>query len=726
MVEKSKKIKAYELANELGVGFKDFKEILMSYSIGVKTAISSIDEQTAQKIRAIFKAKKEEIVEERKQEESKRIARQVVVEKPVQILREPASEQLQVVRPSIYEKVVEPPKTAVFKGKAKEKTKVKNEQSVQLVKQPVIPTELEVETPISIKDLSLKSGLKTSAILKKLLDNGYIYTINDYLNDETITLLGLEFGINIKLKKVTKSIEEYLEKLESYLPAEPVLEVKSPVVVVMGHVDHGKTTLLDKIRKTNIAQKEAGGITQHIGAYKVIHNNRQITFLDTPGHEAFTALRARGAHITDIAVLVVAADDGVMPQTLEAYNHAKEARLPIIIAINKIDKNDANPHRVKLQLSKYGIISEEWGGDTIFVEISALTGLNIDKLLEAILLQADLMDKKIVVNKPAMGFVIESKMSHSLGVEATLLIQQGMLKKGDALLCGSSYGKVRIIYNDSGKQVEFAKPSDPVRVIGLNILPKAGEKFYVMQSISESKEIAEKIANYEKAKSLSMKTHTSLKEIYKKIEEQKLKTLKIILKADVLGSMEVIKYSLEKMKFEEVSIQVIHSGVGEASVSDVLLADVSDAIILCFNVGIEERAQSLARERGIEVRFYNIIYEILDDVKKALEGLLAPELQEILIGKALVKAIFKISKYGTIAGCEVISGKVTNKCKLKVIRNGSVIFEEHIVSLKRFKDDVKEVEQGMECGIKIKEFDDVQIGDELEAFELVAVKRKLE
>ncbi|MFN7182346.1 MAG: translation initiation factor IF-2, partial [Planctomycetota bacterium] len=582
------------------------------------------------------------------------------------------------------------------------------------------------ETPISIKDFSLKSGLKTSMILKKLLDNGYLYTINDYLNDETITLVGLEFGIDIKLKKATENIEEYLAKLESYIPPEPVIETKPPVVVIMGHVDHGKTTLLDKIRKTNVAQKEAGGITQHIGAYKVIHNNRHITFLDTPGHEAFTALRARGAFITDIAVLVVAADDGVMPQTLEAFNHARDAKLPIIFAINKIDKKEANPHKVKLQLSKYGIIPEEWGGDAIFVELSALTGTNIDKLLEAILLQSDILNKKVVVNKPAVGFVIESKMSPSLGPEATLIIQQGILKKGDTILCGSSYGKVRMIYNDSGRQLDCARPSDPVRVIGLSALPKAGEKFYVIESINKAKEIAEKLTSYEKAKTLSMKPHTSLKEIYKKIEEQKIKTLKIILKTDVLGSMEVIKYSLENMKFKEVSIQVIHSGVGLVSESDILLADASDAIVLCFNVGIEERAHHLAKERGIEVRFYNVIYEMLDDVKKALEGLLAPKFEEVFIGKLTVKAVFKISRYGTVAGCEVKNGKVTNKSKLKVFRNGSIIFEGEIESLKRFKDDVREVEQGLECGVKIKNFDDIQIADEIEAYELRQVKQKLE
>lgn len=728
MAEKSKvkKIKAYELANELGVGFKDFKEILIGHSIMIKAAISPLDQELVEKIKNIFKAKKEKVIEDQKKEESKKVVQQQTAPvAPPPILKETAVEQPQTLRPSIYDKLLQPEKTVAPKYRPKGKPKVK--EGMPKVEKPVtIPKEIEIETPISIKDFSVKTGIKTSLIIKKLLDNGYLYTINDYLNDETTTLLGLEFGIEIKLKRVTENVEEYLQKLESIIPEDAQLMPKPPVVVVLGHVDHGKTTLLDRIRKTNIAQKEAGGITQHIGAYKVFYNDRQITFLDTPGHEAFTALRARGAHITDIAVLVVAADDGVMPQTIEAYNHAKEANIPIIVAINKIDKKEANPHRVKLQLSKYDIIPDEWGGDTMFVELSALTGFNIEKLLEAILIQADILNKKAPVNKLAIGYVIESRMSPSMGIEATLLIEQGTLKKGDSILCGSSYGKVRAIYDDRGKSLEMASLSDSVRVIGLTTLPKAGEKFYCIESFNKAKELAEIILNYEKAKKLSMKKHTTLGEIYKKIEEKKLKVLKIILKTDVLGSMEVLKYSLENMKFKEVTVQVIHSGVGIVSESDVLLADASDAIILRFNVGIEERASTLAKERGIEIRYYTVIYDMINDVKSALEGLLAPKFEEVLTGKCIVKATFKISRYGVVAGCEVKSGKITNKSKLKVFRNSQMIFEGYIESLKRFKEDVKEVEQGLECGVKIKDFDGIEVGDEIEAFEIVEVKQKLE
>ncbi len=721
---KPKKIKAYELANELGVSFKDFKEILIAHSIGVKAPISPLDDQTVQKIKDIFQAKKEKVIQEQMKEEAKKIVQQAVTVQPPQILKETKTEVPQTLRPSIYDKLLQPEKQGTFKYKSKGKSKGKSE-IVSVQKEVTIPKEVVIETPISIKDFSIKTGIKTSNIIKKLLDNGYLYTINDYLNEETATLLGLEFGIEVKLKKATENVEEYLKNLDNFIPASAELVQKPPVVVVMGHVDHGKTTLLDKIRKTNLAQKEAGGITQHIGAYKVFYNNRQITFLDTPGHEAFTALRARGAHITDIAVLVVAADDGVMPQTIEAYNHAKAAKIPVIVAINKVDKNEANPHRVKLQLSKYEIIPEEWGGNVMFVELSALTGLNIEKLLESILIQADILSRKVTPNKGAIGYIIESKMSQALGIEATLLIEQGTLRKGDSILCGSSCGKVRMMFDDTGNPIESASLSDPVRVVGLTALPKAGEKFYCVESLNKAKELAQTILNYEKAKSLSMKKHASLSEIYKKIEEKKLKTLKIILKTDVLGSMEVLKYSLENMKFKEVTVQVIHSGVGIVSESDVLLADASDAIVLRFNVGIEERASALAKERGIEIRHYTVIYDMVTDIKQALEGLLPAKIEEISIGKILVKAIFKGSRVGTIAGCEVKSGKVTNKSKLKIYRNSNVVFEGEIESLKRFKDDVKEVEHGLECGIKVKNFDDIQIGDEMEAFETIEVKQKL-
>jgi len=550
-------------------------------------------------------------------------------------------------------------------------------------------------------------------IIKKLIDYGLMVNINAEIDFELAKKIAGEFGFEV-LKEKTDDQKNVLIEEENDNPED--MKSRPPVVTVMGHVDHGKTSLLDAIRKTNITTREAGGITQHIGASEVEINGKKIVFLDTPGHEAFTTLRARGAKVTDIAILVVAADDGVMPQTVEALNHAKAAGVPIIVAVNKIDKPTANPERVKQQLAEYDLIPEEWGGDTIFVNVSAKTGAGIDQLLEMIILVAEMAELKANYNCKASGVIIEAKLDKGRGPVATVLVQRGTLKVGDDIVAGVAYGRVRALFNSRGKKIKEAGPSIPVEVIGLSEVPIAGDILRAVSSEREAKAIAEEQINRQKEAEFATSKKISLNQLYEKLQKGEMKELNVIIKADVQGSVEALKQSLEKCSTNEIEVRIIHGGVGAISESDVMLASASNAIIVGFNVRPDSNAKKLAEKEQIDIRTYRVIYEVVDDVKSAIIGMLEPEYEEVVLGRAEVRALFKVPNVGVVAGCFVTEGKITRNSNIRVIRQGIVVYEGRISSLKRFKDDVKEVMSGYECGIGIEKFNDIKEQDVLEAF----------
>ncbi len=602
------------------------------------------------------------------------------------------------------------------RGRRSEK-KVKPENRV---KQKIFKlTEITIPPVITVKDLAAEMKITSGDLITKLLNLGVMATINKEIDFDIAYLAASEYGITA-IKKDIKTDEEILfdesEDKESDLISRP------PVVVVMGHVDHGKTSLLDAIRKTNVIEGEAGGITQHIGAYKVKVNDREITFLDTPGHEAFTSMRARGAQITDIAILVVAANDGVMPQTIEAINHAKAAEIPIIVAINKMDLPGANAEKIKESLTEYGLVPEEWGGDTIFVPISAKKGDGIDNLLEMVLLQADMLELKVNPNKQAKGTVIEAKLDKSKGPVATMLVQRGKLDVGDTIVVGSSIGRIRTMTNDKGKKVKNAGPSTPVEITGLTSVPNAGETFYEVKDEKTAKHLIERRRIQEREKGLNATSMVTLDDLFNQIEQGKLKQLNLIVKADVQGSVEAVKQSLEKLSDDQVKVHVIHSNVGGITETDVTLAKVSNAIIIGFNVRPEPTAKSEAEKEGVEIKLYSIIYNAIEDVQAAMKGMLDPEFKEVVIGNAEVRQTFKVSNVGTIAGCYVTDGKIARNSTVRVIRDNVVLYEGKLISLKRFKDDVKEVAYGYECGVQIEGYDDVKEGDTIEAHILEEIK----
>ena len=581
-------------------------------------------------------------------------------------------------------------------------------------------TEITIPPTITVKDLAAEMKITSGDLITKLLGLGVMATINKEIDFDIAYLVASEFGITAK-KKDIKTDEEILfddsEDKESDLISRP------PVVVVMGHVDHGKTSLLDAIRKTNVIEGEAGGITQHIGAYKVNVKDREITFLDTPGHEAFTSMRARGAQITDIAILVVAANDGVMPQTVEAINHAKAAEIPIIVAVNKMDLPGANIQKVKEEITEYGLVPEEWGGDTIFVPISAKKGEGIDNLLEMVLLQADMLELKVNPKKQAKGAIIEAKLDKARGPVATMLVQRGQLDVGDTIVVGSSIGRIRTMTNDKGKKVKFAGPSTPVEITGLTTVPNAGETFYEVKDEKTAKHLIERRRNQEREKGLNATSMVTLDDLFSQIEQGKLKQLNLIVKADVQGSVEAVKQSLEKLSNEEVRVKVIHSNVGGVTETDVTLAKVSNAIIIAFNVRPEPIAKMEAEKEGVEIKMYSIIYNAIEDVEAAMKGMLDPEFKEVVIGNAEVRQTFKVSNVGTIAGCYVTDGKIARNSIVRVIRDNVVLHEGKLISLKRFKDDAKEVAYGYECGVQIENYNDIQEGDVIEAHIMEEIKR---
>ena len=595
--------------------------------------------------------------------------------------------------------------------RGKKKKKVAQKTFIEPIK--IEKAYMTAET-ITVRDLTERIGKPAGEIIKKLMMLGIIATINNELDYDTANLVASEFGVELEMK-LAETAEDALEK-EDVEDSEENLEPRPPVVTIMGHVDHGKTSLLDYIRNTRVTAGEAGGITQHIGAYTVDLNDHKITFLDTPGHEAFTSMRMRGAQSTDIAVLVVAADDGVMPQTIEAINHAKAAGVQTIVAINKMDKPTADPDRIKQQLTEYGLITEEWGGDTIMVPVSALTGEGVDQLLEMILLVAEVQDYRANPNRKARGIIIEARLDKGRGPVATVLVKNGTLNVGDTIVAGTAYGRVRAMVNDRGERVKSAGPSDPVEVIGFNDVPEAGEIISAVDDEKLSRQVAEERKDKLRAAMVKSQQKTTLDDLFSQISAGQIKDLNLIIKADVQGSVEAVRQSLEKLSNEEVRVRCIHGAVGAINESDVLLASTANAIIIGFNVRPDNNARDMAEREKIDVRMYRVIYQAIEDVENAMKGMLAPKYKEVLLGHATVRQPFKVSGVGTIAGSYVTDGKIARNAQIRLLRDNIVIHEGKIDSLKRFKDDAKEVNTGYECGIGIENYNDIKENDVIECF----------
>lgn len=600
------------------------------------------------------------------------------------------------------------------------KNKKKPTESKEHIEQKIFElTDIEIPETITVKELAEKLKKQASEVIKKLMGYGILATLNNELDFDTAFLVANEFGVTAHKKEVVSDEDILFDDTDD---REEDLVPRPPVVVVMGHVDHGKTSLLDAIRSTNVSEREAGGITQHIGAYKVEINGREITFLDTPGHEAFTAMRARGAQVTDIAIIIVAADDGIMPQTVEAINHAKAAGVSIIVAINKIDKEGANIDRVKQELTEYGLVPEEWGGDTICVPISAKQHKNIDALLEMVLLVADMKDLKTNPNKQSKGTVLEARLDKNAGITVSLLVQRGTLNIGDTIVVGSVIGKIRGMVDDKGQKVKAAGPSTPVEVIGLSEVPEAGEIFYEVENEKVAKHLIEKRKSKQREDMIRKAAPVTLDNLFNQIEQGKLKDLNIIIKADVQGSVQALRQSLEKIQNEEARVRIIHANVGGITESDVTLAKVTNAIIIGFNVRPESTAKQVADKEGVEIKIYSVIYNAIDDVTAALNGMLTPKYKEVIQGTAEIRQVFKITNVGMIAGCYVLEGKIVRNSGLRVIRDNVVIHTGKLSSLKRMKDDAREVAEGYECGVQIEDYSDIKVGDKIESYIMEEIK----
>ncbi len=602
----------------------------------------------------------------------------------------------------------------------KKKVVLKTPKKTEVTVPKPIKRIIRIAEVIAVGDLAKRMGVKGGELIKKLMEMGVLVNINQLIDADVASLVASEFGYEVE--KVSLEGQELLERKED-LPDQ--LKPRPPVVTIMGHVDHGKTMLLDSIRKTNVMGGEAGGITQHIGAYDVQLENGHVVFIDTPGHEAFTAMRARGAQVTDVVVLVVAADDGMMPQTKEAIDHARAAKVPMVVAINKIDKPTANPEKVKKDLSEYGLIPEQWGGNTLFAEVSAKQKIGIKELLDLILLQAEVLELRANPDKPARGVIIESKLDKGRGPVATLLVQEGTLRAGDAFLAGSHYGRVRAMLNDKGQKIEEARPSIPVEVVGFTDIPGAGETFIVVSEERMAKQIGLYRQEKIREKELSKLSKVSLEELYNKIKKGEVKELNVIIKADVQGSIEAVKEALNKLSTEAVKVNILHDAVGGITETDVNLASASNAIIIGFNVRPGPKAQSLAEQEQVDVRSYSIIYDAITDIKNALEGLLEPTYKEHLLGRAQVIQLFNVRKVGTVAGSLVTDGKVVKGSHARLLRDNVVVFDGRISSLRRFKDDMKDCGQGLECGIGIENFNDIKLGDVIESYEVEEVQARL-
>ena len=760
------KIRIYELAKELHQDSKTIIGQLKQMNVNVSNHMSTIDSESADKIRSLNsnqaqnnKSAKEEtaIKESASKKEPQKNAHQEKAqhskeknERPVENVKKDKGDNAhkndaQTNRKNNNKKPVK--NKAQFtnqddeyssstgkknrdnrnhfgKGNKNKNKKNKKQQAPQKEVKDFAEVQHHVvmEQMITVQDLAKQLGKKASEVIMKLMSLGVMATMNQELDFETASIIVEEYGATIELKQ---TMEENLlsENEEEDRPED--LVTRPPVVTIMGHVDHGKTSLLDQIRNSSVTSTEAGGITQHIGAYQVTINGQKITFLDTPGHEAFTAMRARGAQVTDIAILVVAADDGVMPQTIEAIDHAKAAGVPIIVAINKIDKPAANPDNVKTELSQYGLISEEWGGDTIMVPVSAKKNIGINDLLEMILLVAEMEDLKANPKRSARGKVVESKLDKNRGATATLLVQNGTLHNGDFLIVGSTQGRIRAMFDYHGKPIAKAGPSVPAEILGLNDVPAAGDDFVVVANERLAKQVAEQRSQEKHLKEISRGAKVSLEDLFTQIQQGDVQELNIVLKADTQGSIEAIKKSLEKLSTDEVRVNIIRTAVGGIRETDVSLAMASNAIIIGFNVRPDVNAKRLSEKEQVDVKTYSIIYEAIDDVKAAMSGLLAPDIKENELGQAEIRSIIKVPKVGNIAGCYVTDGKITRHSKIRVLREGIVIYDGEIASLKRFKDDVKEVASGYECGISLEKYNDFKEGDILEAYILEEVKREL-
>ena len=689
------KIRVYELAKELNIESKELIKLLMDeFSIEVKNHMSVIEDEDAALIKELLNSS-----EDNSSEEVAADKKSIADEYEDEILTE-------------EEKKTNKKKKKTKKQIAEEKAKADQEFAENTI--------VELGETITVKELADMIKKPYAEVIKTLMLSGVMAALNAEIDYNTAAKVCDTFGILYDKKVVTADLEE-LEEIEE---DEKNLVKRPPIITVMGHVDHGKTSLLDAIRKSKVTSTEAGGITQHIGAYTVSINGEAITFLDTPGHEAFTAMRARGAQITDIVILVVAADDGIMPQTKEAISHCKAAGVPIVVAINKIDRPNANVDRVKQELTEYGLISEDWGGDTICVSVSAKAGLNIDQLLEMVLLTAEMQELKANPNRKANGTVIEAKLDKGRGAVASLLVQNGTLHVGDSILVGNTYGRIRAMFDDEGKKIKSAGPSIPVEILGLSEVPAAGDRFNQVKDEKTARSMAEARKEAAKNETFNSSHKVSLEDLYNQIKEGTVKELAIIVKADVQGSIEALTGSLEKLSTDDVKVRVIHSAVGAITETDTTLATASNAIIIGFNVRPDNNALAAADRDGVEIKTYRVIYDAIEDVKSAMIGMLEPEYKEVVLGQAEVRETYKISNVGTIAGCYVTDGKMMRNAEVRVIRDGVVIFESILASLKRFKDDVKEVNTGYECGLSIEKFNDIKEGDIIEAFTMEAIKRK--
>ncbi|TDT61566.1 translation initiation factor IF-2 [Fonticella tunisiensis] len=707
------KVRIYELAKRLNMSSKEVIELInKEFGIEVKNHMSVIEGDDANIILEFVEEIQKKDDDASSMDNAKSSSKTSDEEKN----KDEDFDELELLDDDFKrnEKIRKRPKSEKPKNRFIREGK-KSEECLEEIKLVQIPD------TIKVGDFAERIKKPASEIIKKLILSGVMASINHEITFEVAEKIAEQYGILLE-KEEKKDKKEVL--INDFEDKEEDLKPRPPVVTVMGHVDHGKTSLLDCIRHSRVTESEAGGITQHIGAYTVDIDDNKIVFLDTPGHEAFTAMRSRGAQATDIAVLVVAADDGVMPQTIEAINHAKAAKVPIIVAINKIDKNGANPDRVKQELTEYGLIPEDWGGDTICVPVSAKTKEGIDNLLEMILLVAEMQELKANPDRPAKGIIIEAKLDKGRGPVATVLVQKGTLHIGDAIVAGTAYGKVRAMIDDKGRKVKSASPSIPVEVLGLSEVPNAGDILYCVEDDKKARQIAEINQEKQRVEYFESTSKVSLEDLYSQIREGKVKELNIIVKADVQGSVEALKQSLEKISNEEIRVRVIHGGVGAITETDVSLASASNAIIIGFNVRPDSMARQAAEREKVDIKTYRIIYEAIDDVTAAMKGMLEPEYSEVITAKLVVRATFKVSSVGTIAGCYVEEGKINRNNDVRVIRNGIVIYEGKISSLKRFKDDVREVAAGYECGITIERFNDIKEGDIIEGYTMEKVERK--
>jgi translation initiation factor IF-2 len=736
-------MRIYELAKELEMNSKDLAELVeQELGVTIKNHMSSLTDlevirfkkalsliNNSKKAKPV-KSSKNVIVDDEPLVDEKIDLNQAklkkVDKKLISPIKKPAVKKPGAPKFAQPEDDKKDPKKDINKNKQKQKRPQQPQQQShpEPKQQHHKVKNISIEDSIVVRDFADKLGVPVNVVISKLILLGIMANMNQEIDFDTALLIGEELGA--KINKI--EVVDELQNLENSLfktdgDNEDEMMPRPPIVTVMGHVDHGKTSLLDAIRDTSVTEHEAGGITQHIGASQVEINGKKITFLDTPGHEAFTAMRARGAKVTDIAIIVVAADDGVMPQTVEAINHSKAAGVPIIVAVNKIDKPTANPDRVKQELSEHGVISEDWGGDTIFVPVSAKKRIGIEDLLEMILLVAEVQEFKSNPNRSAKGTIIESKLDKGRGPVATVLIEKGTLKKGDYVLVGSAHGKVRAMFNSKGKRINQAGPSVPVEILGLSETPQAGDILVVMENEKDAKNIAEKRKDKKHLESINVSSKVSLDDLYDRIQKGEVKDLNIIIKADVSGSIEAVKQSLQKLSMEEVKVNPIHGGVGGINENDIMLASASNAIVIGFNVRPSIAAMDLAKQENVDVRTYNIIYNAIEDIQSAVKGMLAPVYREVIMGRADVRQTFKVPNVGVVAGVYVTSGKITRKSKIRLLRNDIVIHDGQISSLKRFKDDVSELNSGYEGGIGIEKYNDIKEGDSMEAYIMEEIKR---